>query len=77
MICPQCLNGFLIQDSFNPLKSLVLSYRGYSKQVASQVLRQCTNCSYEVVEPVKGIDVDSEWVIFKREVNKLIVMEQI
>lgn len=67
MICTQCNSGFLV-PAIAP-KPLVLSYRGFSRDVDSQITLECTYCSNELTEPCKGIDIDHEWCIFKREVN--------
>lgn len=66
MICPKCSNGFLSPSLPRPL---VLSYRGFSKEVASQIVLECTFCSNELTRLCKGVDIDHEWCIFKREVN--------
>lgn len=69
MICPSCNNGFIV-PSIAPTP-LVLSYRSFSKVVGNQILHECSNCLYESIEENKNsIDIDQEWVIFKREVNK-------
>lgn len=68
MICPQCKNGFICEPTPKPL---VLSYRGFSKIVATQLFLGCSNCLYEDIEPSGDIvDIDSEMVVFKREINR-------
>lgn len=67
MICTQCHSGFLV-PAITP-NPLVLSYRGFDKEIASQLVLECSYCSNELIEPCKGIDIDHEWCIFKREIN--------
>ena len=68
MICPQCHNGFVCEPIPKPL---VLSYRGFDKQVATQLFLSCSNCEYAESEPTEGIvDIDYEVEIFKREINR-------
>lgn len=67
MICPSCSNSVL--SPAIAAKPLVLSYRGFNKEIASQLLLECSYCSYEHTEPLKGIDIDEQWAVFKREIN--------
>lgn len=67
MICTQCHSGFLVQ-TIAP-KPVVLSYRGFSRLTGAQLILECTFCCNELTEPCKGIDIDREWCIFKREIN--------
>jgi len=66
MVCPQCSNGFLAPSLPVPL---VLKYRGFSKQVATQEFLECSNCLYGGAEPISSVDVDAETAKFRREVN--------
>lgn len=75
--CPECFQGFMLLDEFSPSKLLVLTYRGHSKVVATQVFRECSICSYSFPEPLKDIDLDQEMVVFKREVNIKILTEDL
>jgi len=75
IICPDCSKGFMLLDEFSPSKPLVLTYRGYKKVVATQLFRKCSMCLYSLLEPLKGIDLDQEMFIFKREVNIKILTE--
>jgi len=75
MICPSCKAGFLCEPIPKPL---VLSYRGFSKQVGMLVFNECSNCLYESTEPVEStIDIDAELVNFKREINKQLSVGEI
>ena len=75
--CPDCSQGFMLLDEFSPSKPIVLTYRGYNKVVATQVFRECSMCSYSSPEPLKGIDLDQEMIMFKREVNIKILTEDL
>ena len=75
MICPKCNNGFLC-PAISPVP-LVLTYRSFTKSVGTQLAIQCSNCSYERLEPNAAIDIDAEWSIFKREINRKLSVEEI
>lgn len=68
MLCPICNNGFLCKSLPRPH---VLSYRGFTKQIGTEILLECSSCLYEDLDSVESIvDVDAEMIIFKREINK-------
>lgn len=67
MICPECNNGILSPSL--PVGARI-SYRGFSKEVATLTYLSCSSCSYESTEPVEAIDMDGLMNDFKREVNR-------
>lgn len=67
MICSHCNNGFLT-PTLAP-EPLVIIYRGFSKTIGAQLVSECTSCSYSTTEASGSVDIDSELVKFKREIN--------
>ena len=66
MICPECNNGILSPSL--PVGARI-SYRGFSKEVATLTYLNCSSCSYESTDPVEAIDMDGLMNDFKREIN--------
>jgi len=76
MLCINCGDGYICE----PLpKPLVLTYRGFKKQIGTQIYLSCSNCLYVSTEPSDGaLDMQEEMIAFKREVNmKLSVGEDL
>ena len=68
MLCPSCKDGYICEPTPKPL---ILSYRGFSRHVATLVYLACSNCLYEATEPLEStVDVDAEMITFKRDINR-------
>lgn len=68
MLCPSCGDGFLCEPTPKPL---ILSYRGFEKQICTQLYLSCSNCIYEATEPLEStVDIDAEMMVFKIEINR-------
>ena len=68
MICPECEDGFVSEPTPKPL---VITYRGFSRTLGTQLYLSCTNCLYEATEPLESnVDTDAEMSLFKIEINR-------
>lgn len=67
MICPNCRAGFVCEPTPKPF---ILAYRGFTKQIGTQVYLSCSNCLYASVDPLElNVDIDAGMALFRREVN--------
>ena len=49
----------------------VVSYRGFTKQIGTQVYLSCSNCLYTSVDALElNVDTDAEMTLFKVEINR-------
>ena len=68
MICPECNNSLMCHSL---PEALTVNYRGFSKQVATQVLLECQDGCTTSREPLNSIvDMDAELSKFKVEINR-------
>lgn len=79
MICPNCNNGFLTPSFPIPF---VLSYRGFTKVVGSQLYIECSSGCNSSTEPTKSIitsgeSLDVEMSKFKYEINRKLSGEEL
>lgn len=75
MICPECEDGYIYEPTPKPF---ILAYRGFTKQIGTQVCLGCTNCLYEATDPSElNVDIDAEIILFQREVNRQLSIGEI
>lgn len=68
MICPECKDGYVSEPTPKPL---TIVYRGFSKQIGTQLYLSCSNCLYASTDPLElNVDIDAEIVTFRRDVNR-------
>lgn len=79
MICGKCFNGFLCESFPVPF---VLSYRGFTRVVGTQVYIECSSGCNNSTEPAKSIitsgeSLDVELSRFKYEINRKLSGEEL